>query len=92
MVEDRGALILEAANMAEFAISKYVDDKNMFRSYCDVGWAYLRITGKWKIFDEAMLQIRRLEDRIPDPDITRIVSRFEAIASRYSQMKMAATG
>ena len=83
MPEDRGTLIMEAANIAQQSVSRYPDDKNMYRGYCDVGLAYLRVTGKWDIYDAAIGQLKHLEDRIPDPDITRIIGRFESIVHRY---------
>lgn len=84
MQEDRATLIREAENMALNAITKYADDKNMYRSYCEIGLAYFRVTGKWEIFDKAMIELNRLEDRIPDPDITRIIKRFDSLAQRYT--------
>jgi len=87
LIEDRAALILQAADFAEKGISLYKDDKNIYRSYCEVGLAYLRTTGKWSVYDDAMEEIKGLEERIQDPDITRIIGKIESIAHGYSKPK-----
>jgi hypothetical protein len=91
MPEDRAALMRDAEVMLEAAIAKFPDDKNLYRSYGEIGLAFLRHTGKWEIYDKAMTALKRLEDKIPDPDITRIIGKIEAIAHRYTRAPLVST-
>ena len=75
--EDRIAILEMARAHTLFAIDRHPDNKNILRTYCDVGFEYFKMTGKMEYFDDAMKNIREAEDRIGDPDITRIIILYE---------------
>jgi SIR2-like domain len=85
MTEDRAAIIREAAGIAEMGVQRFSADKNAFKTFFEVGVAYLRLTGKWTYFDAAMEKAREAESVLLDPDLRRIISRFEAVALRASR-------
>lgn len=82
MDEDRASIIRDAASIAEFGVQKFSADKNSYRTMFDVGVAYLRLTGKWVYFDVAMEKARDAEKILLDPDLRRLINRFEAVGQR----------
>ncbi len=55
----------------------------MYKTFCETALAYLKLTGKWDYFDKAMKKIREAEEKILDPEITRIISRFESYSQAF---------
>jgi hypothetical protein len=84
MLEDRAAIVREAAAMAEAAVQRYSMDKNAYKTFFEVGITFLRLTGKWEYFDAAMEKAREAENVLFDPDLRRLINRFEAVVQRAS--------
>lgn len=75
--EDRKAILEMAREEAINAVDRYSDNKDILRTYCDVGVEYFKRTGEMFVFDDAMDKLREAEVRVGDPDITNIVARYE---------------
>lgn len=75
--EDRVVLLAKAREIAESAVSRYQMNKAIIVAYCELGIETARLTGKSEVFDRAIVELKKAEDRIGDPDISRIVARFE---------------
>ena len=75
--EDRRAIMDMARELAVRAMEKYKDNKDILRTYCDVGVEHFKRTGEMFVFDDAMDRLRVAERRIGDPDITNIIVRYE---------------
>ena len=83
MREDRGAIVMRGAVIAEEALKRYREDKNLYAVYCDAGLAYYRHTGRWELFDKSIAELKEAENRILDPEVSRLISRYEGLAQRY---------
>lgn len=77
MEEDRLAILEKAREMAIVGISRYPNNKNMLAAYCDVGIELYRRTGDLTVFDQAISEMKDAEVRIGDPDISKLISRYE---------------
>ena len=55
----------------------------MLGAYCEVGVHAFKLSGSHKIFDEAMEVLRKAETQLGDPDITRMVVRYERRLSAH---------
>ncbi len=75
--EDRIAILDEARDKTLIAIELHPDNKNIIRTYCDVGFEYFKMTGNFEYFDEAMKYLREAEERIGDPEITSLLIMYE---------------
>jgi len=75
--EDRIAILEKARDQALIAIDRHPENKNIIRTYCDVGYEYYKMTGKLEYFDEAMKNMREAEERIGDPEITSLLIMYE---------------
>lgn len=81
LLEDRIYIINEAKELAASAASKYRDNKFILTAYCEVGVAAFKLGLGRDLFDLAIAEFRRAEERNGDPDIQRAISiidrRFE---------------
>lgn len=78
-VEDRLTLVRNAANLAEAGLQRFSDDKNLYRVYLEAGVVLYKYGNDRAIFDAAIQQARVAYDRILDPDLARIIRRFEQV-------------
>lgn len=78
MLEDRLVLLEKARELAAAAASRYKDNKAVIASYCDVGLAIMRLAGEASAFENAVAAMRRAEENTGDPDISRLISRYES--------------
>jgi len=81
--EDRLAILDMAKELAVNATEKYKDNKDILRTYCDVGIQYFKKTREMFVFNDAMEKFREAEKRIGDPDITNIIIQYERKISGY---------
>ena len=79
--EDRLAILMQARDLAIFGTERYKDDKNMLRTYCDVGVAFFKRAGQFETYNAAIGEMKAAEERIGDPEITRLVAYYERIIS-----------
>ncbi len=71
--EDRKVILANARDYAMRVVEKYKDNKDMLRTYCDVGIEIFKKENDMTVFDDAMLKLKDAEERIGDPDITSII-------------------
>lgn len=74
---DRIVILEQARELAAAATERYNGNKYVLGAYCEVGVHAFKVSGTHKIFDEAMAVLRKAESRLGDPDITRMVVRYE---------------
>lgn len=75
--EDRVAILEMARDRAVKAVDRYRNNKNIIKTYCDVGLEIFKRTVDSSVFDDAMKQLRDAEDRLGDPEITNSLINFE---------------
>ncbi|WP_291382963.1 MULTISPECIES: SIR2 family protein [Achromobacter] len=74
---DRNVILEQARELAATSAERYDGNKHVLGAYCEVGVHAFKLTGSHRIFDEAMSVLRKAESRLGDPDITRMVIRYE---------------
>ncbi len=74
---DRNVILEQARELAASSAERYEGNKHVLGAYCEVGVHAFKLTGSHTIFDEAMSVLRKAESRLGDPDITRMVIRYE---------------
>lgn len=74
---DRIVILEQARELAASATERYDGNKYVLGAYCEVGVHAFKVSGTHKIFDEAMNVLRKAESRLGDPDITKMVVRYE---------------
>lgn len=77
MDEDRIVILEQAQDLAIAGADRYPHNKNILTEYAEVGIEYYRLTGKYTIFDDAIERLKAAEERLSDPEITSIISRYE---------------
>lgn len=75
--EDRLAILEMARAQALNAVDRYKDNKDLLRSYCDVGLEIFKKTKDISAFDDAMRKLQQAEERVLDPDITSIIILYQ---------------
>ena len=66
--EDRIVILNQARELAVSGIERYPYNKSILAAYAEVGLEYYKRTGTYGIFDSAIEELRRAEERIGDPD------------------------
>jgi hypothetical protein len=74
---DRSVILEQARELAAASAERYDGNKHVLGAYCEVGVHAFKLTGSHTIFDEAMNVLRKAESRLGDPDITRMVIKYE---------------
>lgn len=77
---DRASIVLDGAAIAETAVRRFPDDKNIFRAFLDSGIDYYKYTGKADLFERAMSLAVDAQSRILDPDLRSIISKYMRIS------------
>jgi hypothetical protein len=75
--EDRIAILEMAKNKAVKAVERYKNNKNILKTYCDVGLEIVKKTKDQSIFEDSMQQLRNAENRLGDPEVTNALIHFE---------------
>ena len=76
MDEDRIVLLEKAREVASAAASRYQMNKNILIAYCEVGLEIAKLTRKAEVFETALSELKKAEDRIGDPAISVAVARL----------------
>lgn len=84
MEEDRLAILEQARSLAAESIERFPYSKSLYCVYCDVGLEQMRRTGDSTVFDEALAALKTAEERIGDPDISRLIAEYESSRSRQT--------
>jgi len=82
--EDRLVILNQARDLAATAAVKYPDNKTILSAYCEVGVEIYRKTGDFAAYDAAMAGLKAAEARIEDPDISKIVRKYERLMAGHS--------
>lgn len=77
LAQDRLVILEQARELAAASAERYDGNKYVLGAYCEVGVHAFKLGGSHEIFDEAMDVLRKAENRLGDPDITRMVVRYE---------------
>lgn len=81
--EDRLAILEKARSLAVHASDRYQDNKDIMRTYCEVGIEIFKKSKDISVFDDAMNRLQIAEERIGDPDITGIIIQYQRKISGY---------
>jgi hypothetical protein len=81
--EDRAAMAREAAAIAEAGVSRFRDDRNQLKSFYDAAITLLRYARDRSVYDAAKAVATRAYARVPDPEIARLISRYEALEANF---------
>lgn len=77
MIEDRVAILQSAKEAALAAVNRNPDNFNIIGSYCEVGLGLMKFSHDTSVFDDAMGLLRRAQRDIGDPQITKLIRRYE---------------
>lgn len=77
MAEDRVTILEQARSYASSSLDRYRSHKHFLSTYCELGIAYYKLTGSLVVFDAAIAELKSAEVRLGDPEVTKIVRRFE---------------
>ena len=91
MEEDRLVILDQARALAQNSIRRFPFNKSLLSAYCDVGLEIYRRTGDSTVYDDAIAELRAAEEQIGDPDIPRLIARYES-RIRWYAMDTADTG
>ena len=75
--EDRMAILEMAREKAVNAVDRYKNNKNIMKTYCDVGLEIFKKTMDSSVFDDAIAKLRDAEGRLGDPEVTSSLIHFE---------------
>lgn len=76
MQEDRLVIVDKAIDIARRNVDRYFGNKYALTAFCDAGLAYLKLSGNFTVYDEAMALLKSAERELYDPDIPRLVERY----------------
>lgn len=77
MREDRLVILGQARELAVATAIRYDGNKYVLGVYCELGIETFKITGLHDVFDEAMGLLKKAETRLGDPDISKLISRYQ---------------
>lgn len=77
MKEDRLVILEQARELAVAACDQFANNKTVLGAYCELGVETFKISGKADVYDAAMEKLKKAEGRLGDPDITKMVIRYQ---------------
>lgn len=75
--EDRRVILERAKEFAQTAVRRYDNNKNVLGAYCELGVETFKLTGSPEVYDDAMNVLKKAENRLGDPDVTRMLARYQ---------------
>ncbi len=84
MSEDRLAILEQARQKTLIGIGKYPDNTSMLKIYCEVGIKCYENGGDITTFNDAFEKLKQAENRLSDPEITRLILQYERRISVYN--------
>jgi hypothetical protein len=87
LLEDRLTIVDDAKKIALKSLQKFSGNKHVLTSYCDVGLARLRLSGDYSVFDTAMERLKKAEQELGDPDISRQVEHYARAVSSHAAIQ-----
>ncbi|MGF7000533.1 hypothetical protein [Paraburkholderia sp. GAS32] len=82
--EDRTAILNQARELAIVSIARFPNHKSVLSAYCEVGIELCKLTGAYEVFDDAIAELKAAEERVGDPEISKIIARYEARVTAQS--------
>lgn len=86
--EDRLAILEMARDRSIRAVERYKNNKNILKTYCNVGLEIFKRTKDPSAFEDAIHKLRDAETRLVDPEITNSLIYFER---QYSHIQSQAS-
>lgn len=87
MKEDRLVILDKARELATSLVSRYSGNKYVLGAFCELGVESFKLTASLEVFDIAMSSLKAAENRLGDPDITRLIGRYQRRISGYPVAK-----
>lgn len=84
MKQDRVTILEEAYQLATVGVERYAFNKNMLSAFAELGIDYYRMTGSYSYFDQAMKKLKTAEEGLGDPEISKLVIRYERRIAGHS--------
>ena len=81
--EDRVVILEQAREFAAAATDQYESNKTVLGAYCELGVETFKLTGSHAVYDEAMKSIKKAETRLGDPDITKMIIKYQRRLSNH---------
>jgi hypothetical protein len=76
MGEDRVQILEDGRDLALVGIGRFGLNKALLAAYAELGIECYRLTGSYSYFDEAMQKLRDAEEKLGDPDVSKIIARL----------------
>ncbi len=77
MKEDRAKILEDGRELALAGMNRFAFNKSLLTAYAELGLEYYRLLGRYEVFDDAMGKLRDAEEKLCDPDLSRVLSRLE---------------
>ena len=77
MREDREVILEQARELAVAAANQYESNKSILGAYCELGVETFKLTGSLGVYDDAMECLKKAEVRLGDPDVTKLIVRYQ---------------
>lgn len=74
---DRRVILEKGKAEALSAVDRYGNNRSVYAVYCDIGLHLARLTGDRTTIDDALERLIKAETRLADPEITRMIKRYE---------------
>lgn len=74
--EDRIAILEQAYELAVRGVTRYPNNKNILRSFAELGIEYYKKTGLATYYDQAISYLQSAEENLGDPEISTIIARY----------------
>ena len=83
LTEDRVAILMQARDAALVAIGRMPENRLILSVYAEIGIALCRLNGNYEVYDDAMLRLKSAEGTVGDPEISKLIRRFERLMAGY---------
>nr|WP_234934801.1 SIR2 family protein [Pseudomonas savastanoi] len=77
MEEDRVSILREACDVAHIALNKFPGHKYVHAAHCELGIEFYRKTKDFSVFEFALNELKKSESKVGDPELSKLVSRYE---------------
>ena len=85
--EDRVVILEQAREFAASASDQYETNKTVLGAYCELGVETFKLTGSHAVYDDAMKKIKKAEARLGDPDITKLIVKYQRRLSGHRSLR-----
>jgi len=83
--EDREVILGQARELAVSAINRFESNKSVLGAYCELGIETFKLTGSHEVYDAAIQCLKKAESRLGDPDVTKMIVRYQRRISVQAQ-------